>query len=111
MSSLKGENQAAAFVNEFYPNSKLGVFQNRRSGFEFYSHQPSIQIDLNKWANGFGRDRIFYIDDVVYQDMISKKFQFKILKEFDDHTSENVLKFIKAKDQSLHKAYLIKAEQ
>jgi 4-amino-4-deoxy-L-arabinose transferase-like glycosyltransferase len=109
MSSLKGENQAAAFVNQFYPNQKLGVFENRRNGFEFYSHQPVKQIDFEKWMAGEGQDRIFYVDDIVYEEIISKQGKFAILKEFDDHTSENVIKFLKSKDQTSHKGYLIRS--
>ena len=110
MSSLKGENQAAAFVNEFYPNSKLGVFQNRRNGFEFYSHQPVQQIDMNKWIAGEEQDRIFYVDDVNYPELISKNARFKIIKQFDDHDSENILKFVRSTEQSLHHGYLIQSE-
>jgi 4-amino-4-deoxy-L-arabinose transferase-like glycosyltransferase len=112
MSSLKGENQAAAFVNEFYPNNKLGVFQNRRNGFEFYSHQPVEQIDINKWISGEEKDRIFYVDDVIYPELISKKARFKILKQFDDHNSENIIKFITSteNDQSSHHGYLIQSQ-
>jgi 4-amino-4-deoxy-L-arabinose transferase-like glycosyltransferase len=112
MSSLKGENQAAAFVNEFYPNNKLGVFQNRRNGFEFYSHQPVVQIDIDKWISGNEKDRIFYIDDAVYPELVSKNARFKILKEFNDHNSENIVKFINStgKDQSLHHGYLIQSQ-
>jgi 4-amino-4-deoxy-L-arabinose transferase-like glycosyltransferase len=112
MSSLKGENQAAAFVNEFYPNNKLGVFQNRRNGFEFYSHQPVAQIDINKGILGEEKDRIFYIDDVVYPELILKNARFKILKQFNDHNSENIVKFISSteSDQSLHHGYLIQLQ-
>ena len=109
MSSLKGENQAAAYVNQFYPNQKLGVFENRRNGFEFYSQQPVRQIDLEKWMAGEGQDRIFYVDDIVFEEIISKQGKFAILKEFDDHTSENVMKFLKSKDQPSHKSYLIRS--
>jgi len=112
MSSLKGENQAAAFVNEFYPNNKLGVFQNRRNGFEFYSHQPVQQVDITKWISGAERERIFYVDDQNYPELISKNAHFKVLKEFDDHNSENVLKFISStgKDKSPHHGYLIQSQ-
>jgi hypothetical protein len=112
MSSLKGENQAAAFVNQFYPNTKPGVFQNRRNGFEFYSHQPVQQIDLDKWIAGEEKDRIFYVDDVNYPDLISKHAHFKVLKEFNDHNSENIVKFIRSttKDYNQHHGYLIEAE-
>jgi len=109
MSSLKGENQAAAYVNQFYPNQQLGVFENRRNGFEFYSHQPVKQIDFEKWMTGNGQDRIFYVDDIVYEEIISKHAKFDVLKEFDDHTSENVMKFLKSKDQPSHKSYLIRS--
>jgi 4-amino-4-deoxy-L-arabinose transferase-like glycosyltransferase len=109
MSSLKGENQAAAVVNQLYPDQKLGVFENRRNGFEFYSQQPVLQVDLDKWIYGAEQDRIYYVDDVVYSKMASKNIPFTIIKEFDDHTSENVLKFLSSKDQSLHKGYLIHA--
>jgi len=108
MSSLKGENQAAAFVNKFYPDQQLGVFENRRNGFEFYSHQPVQVINMDKWTSGDEQNRIYYVDDIVYSKLISKNVRFEILKQFDDHTSENVLKFIKAKDQSLHHSYLIR---
>jgi 4-amino-4-deoxy-L-arabinose transferase-like glycosyltransferase len=112
MSSLKGENQAAAYVNEFYPNNKLGVFQNRRNGFEFYSNQPVAQVDIDKWISGKEKDRIFYVDDVVYPELISKNAQFKMLKQFNDRNSENIVKFINAtaKDQSLHHGYLIQLQ-
>lgn len=109
MSSLKGENQAALYVNEFYPDQKLGVFQNRRNGFEFYSGQPVKQIEIDNWMKGIEQDRVFYLDDIVYQELIAKNARFTILKEFDDHTSENVIKFLKSKDQSSHKGYLIRA--
>jgi hypothetical protein len=111
MSSLKGENQAAAFVNKFYPTQKLGVFQNRRNGFEFYCRQPVQQIDLDKWISGTENDRIFYVDDVIYPELVSKNAHFTILKEFNDHNSENIAKFIgsTSKKQSQHKGYLIKA--
>lgn len=107
MSSLKGENQAAAFVNKFYPDQKLGVIENRRNGFEYYSHQPVQQVDLDKWISGEERERIYYVDDIVYSKLIAKNVSFRIIKEFDDHTSENVLKFMNSKDQSQHKGYLI----
>jgi len=109
MSSLKGENQAAAYVNEFYPDQRLGVFQNRRNGFEFYSSQSVKQVDMDKWIAGSEQDRIFYLDDIVYQELLSKNVPFALVKEFDDHTSENVMKFLKSKDQSSHKGYLIRA--
>jgi 4-amino-4-deoxy-L-arabinose transferase-like glycosyltransferase len=108
MSSLKGENQAAAFVNQFYPEQKLGVFENRRNGFEFYSHQPVQQIDIDKWASGVEQERIYYVDDIVYSKLASKNISFTIIKQFDDHTSENVLKFMSSKDQSPHQGYLIR---
>ena len=113
MSSLKGENQAAAFVNKLYPNQKLGVFQNRRNGFEFYSRQSVQEVSMDKWIQGTENDRIFYIDDEVYPLLISKNAHFKILQQFSDHTSENVIKFINStnKDYSLHKGYLIQAIQ
>jgi 4-amino-4-deoxy-L-arabinose transferase-like glycosyltransferase len=112
MSSLKGENQAAVLVNEFYPNQKLGVFENRRSGFEFYSNQPAQQIDIEQWVKGKERDRIFYVDEVVYPELVSKNLRFNILKEFDDHTSENVIKFIKStqSDKPVHHSYLIQSQ-
>jgi 4-amino-4-deoxy-L-arabinose transferase-like glycosyltransferase len=112
MSSLKGENQAAVYVNEFYPNSKLGVFQNRRNGFEFYSHQPVQQIDIDKWIAGQEQDRIYYVDDVNYPELISKNARFKILKQFNDHNSENIVKFINstANAQSSHHGYLIQSQ-
>lgn len=110
MSLLKGENQAATYMNQFYPQQKPGVFENRRNGFEFYSRQPVQRIDMDKWMAGFEQDRIFYVDDIVYSELVSKNARFKVLKEFDDHTSENVLKFIKAKDQSLHYGYLIRSQ-
>jgi hypothetical protein len=104
---MKGENQAAAFVNQFHPEQKLGVFENRRNGFEFYSHQPVQQVDMDKWVSGAEQERIYYVDDIVYSKLASKNVPFKIIKEFDDHTSENVLKFMSSKDQSPHKGYLI----
>lgn len=112
MSALKGENQAAAIVNQFYPNEKLGVFENRRSGFEFYSNQPAQQIDINTWASGKERDRIFYVDEVVYPSLTAKNIPFTILKEFEDHTSENVIKFIKSTGSptSVHHSYLIQSK-
>lgn len=112
MSSLKGENQAAAYVNEFYPNNRLGVFQNRRNGFEFYSHQPVQQIDMDKWISGEEKDRIFYVDDVNYPELISKNARFKIVKEFIDHNSENIVKYIRSTGnvQSAHRGYLIQAQ-
>jgi 4-amino-4-deoxy-L-arabinose transferase-like glycosyltransferase len=109
MSALKGENQAAAYVNEFYRDQRLGVFENRRNGFEFYSSQPVVQVDMNKWITGNEQDRIFYLDEIVYQELLSKNARFTVVKEFDDHTSENVMKFLKSKDQSSHKSYLIRA--
>jgi 4-amino-4-deoxy-L-arabinose transferase-like glycosyltransferase len=112
MSSLKGENQAAAFVNEFYPNAKLGVFENRRNGFEFYSYQPVQQIDIGKWIGGEEKDRIFYVDDQFYPELISKNIRFKILKRFIDHHSENILKFISStgRDKSPQHGYLIQLQ-
>jgi 4-amino-4-deoxy-L-arabinose transferase-like glycosyltransferase len=110
MASLKGENQAAAFVNQFYPGQQLGVFENRRNGFEFYSHQSVQQVNMDKWISGEGKNRIFYVDDITYSNLLSKNARFKILKEFDDHTSENVLKFMSSKDKSLHKGYLVQAD-
>jgi 4-amino-4-deoxy-L-arabinose transferase-like glycosyltransferase len=112
MSSLKGENQAAAFVNRYYPNQKLGVIENRRSGFEFYSHQPVQQVDMDKWMAGFENDRIYYVDDAVYDKLIQNNAHFTILKQFDDHSSENILKFINStkKDRSVQQGYLVKAE-
>ncbi|HTM91988.1 MAG TPA: glycosyltransferase family 39 protein [Flavisolibacter sp.] len=107
MSSLKGENGAATFINQFYPDQKLGVFENRRNGFEFYSHQPVQQVDIDKWVSGAEQERIYYVDDIVYSQLTTKNVPFKIIKEFDDHTSENVLKFMNSKDQSPHKGYLI----
>lgn len=111
ISALKGENQAASFVNEFYPNQKLGVFQNRRNGFEFYSHQPVQQIDMDKWIAGAEQDRIFYVDDVNYPELISKHAHFKILKQFNNRNSENIVKFINSatKDYYQHQGYLIQA--
>lgn len=108
MSSLKGENQAAVFVNQFHPEQKLGIFENRRNGFEFYSHQPVQQVDIDKWISGEGQERIYYVDDIVFSRIASKNIHITILKEFDDHTSENVLKFMSSKDQSSHKGYLIR---
>lgn len=112
MSYLKGENQAAAFVNRYYPNQKLGVIENRRSGFEFYSHQPVQQVDMDKWMAGFENDRIYYVDDAVYDKLIQNNAHFTILKQFDDHSSENILKFINStkKDRSVQQGYLVKAE-
>lgn len=112
MSSLKGENQAATFVNEFYPGNKLGVFENRRNGFEFYSRQPVHRIDINKWVAGEEQDRVFYVDDQIYPELILKNIRFKILKQFDDHNSENILKFINstAKDKSPQHGYLIQLQ-
>jgi 4-amino-4-deoxy-L-arabinose transferase-like glycosyltransferase len=112
MSSLKGENQAAAFVNEFYPNNRLGVFQNRRNGFEFYAHQPVQQIGIDEWISGKDKDRIFYVDDVNYPDLVSQNAHFKILKQFVDHNSENVVKYIRSTEstQSPHRGYLIQLQ-
>jgi 4-amino-4-deoxy-L-arabinose transferase-like glycosyltransferase len=112
MSSLKGENQAAAYVNEFYPDQKLGVIENRRSGFEFYSHQPVQQINIDRWLSRAGSDRIYYVDNVVYGKLLQKNARFIILKQFDDHSSENILKFMRSKDnsQTVQQGYLIKAQ-
>jgi hypothetical protein len=112
MSALKGENQAAAIVNQFYGDQKLGVFENRRSGFEFYSKQPAQQIDIDQWAGGKERDRIFYVDEAVYPSVISKNVPFTILKEFDDHTSENVIKFLRStgSNPTVHHSYLIRSK-
>ena len=109
MSSLKGENQAAIFVNRFYPNHTLGVFQNRRNGFEFYCNQPVLQTDLSEWISAADHDRIFYVDDVNYPELVSKNVHFKILKQFNDHNSENIIKFINStsKDYNQHHGYLI----
>lgn len=111
MSSLKGENQAAAFVNEFYPNNQLGVFQNRRNGFEFYVHQPVQQINMDEWISGKDKDRIFYVDDVNYPELISKNAHFKILKQFVDHNSENIVKYVRSTEniQPQHRGYLIQS--
>jgi 4-amino-4-deoxy-L-arabinose transferase-like glycosyltransferase len=112
MSSLKGENQAAAYVNQFYPDQQLGVIENRRSGFEFYSHQPVQQINIDPWLNGAGSDRIYYVDNVVYGKLLQKNARFTILKQFDDHSSENILKFMRSRDnsQTVQQGYLIKAQ-
>lgn len=112
MSSLKGENQAAAYVNEFYPKNKLGVFQNRRNGFEFYADQPVQQINIDEWISGKGKDRIFYIDDGNYPEIVSKNAHFKILKQFVDHNSENIVKYIGSTEntRSPNYGYLIQAE-
>lgn len=109
MSSLKGENQAAAFVNEYYPNNKLGIFENRRNGFEFYSRQPVEEINMDEWISGKARDRIFYVDDGNYPELVSKKAHFKILKQFVDHNSENIVKYIRSTEnvQSFQHGYLI----
>lgn len=112
MSSLKGENQAATFVNKFYPNQKLGVFENRRNGFEFYSHQPVQRVDMDRWMSGQEKDRIFYVDDITYAELASKNAHFKVLQQFPDFASESVSgKFINASTrlQSLHRGYLIEA--
>jgi 4-amino-4-deoxy-L-arabinose transferase-like glycosyltransferase len=114
MSSLKGENQAAAYVNKFYPQNELGAFQNRRNGFEFYSHQPVQRIDLDKWMAGVGKKRIFYIDDMLYDELVDKKASFIILQEFPDYASESITgKFLNASTRShaLHKGYLIQSIQ
>ena len=114
MSSLKGEKQAAGYVNKFYPQSELGVFQNRRNGFEFYSHQPVQRTDLDQWMNGVGKSRIFYIDDIIYDELVSKKASLSILRELSDYASESITgKFLNAstRSQSLHKGYLIQAIQ
>jgi 4-amino-4-deoxy-L-arabinose transferase-like glycosyltransferase len=112
MSSLKGENQAAAFVNEFYPSKKLGVIENRRSGFEFYSRQPVQQVNMDQWMNGVENDRLYYVDNVVYGKLVQNNAYFKILKQFDDHSSENIVKFIRSTDnsQTVQQGYLIKAQ-
>jgi 4-amino-4-deoxy-L-arabinose transferase-like glycosyltransferase len=112
MSSLKGENQAAAFVNEFYPGEKLGVIENRRSGFEFYSRQPVQQVNMDQWMNGVENDRLFYVDNVVYGKLVQNNAHFKILKQFDDHSSENIVNFIRSTDnsQTVQQGYLIKAQ-
>ena len=109
MSALKGENQAAVYVNEYYPDQRLGVFQNRRNGFEFYSIQPVRQVDMDKWITGNEQDRMYYLDDIVYQELLSKNASFTVVKEFEDHTSENVMKFLKSKNHSDHKGFLIRA--
>lgn len=110
MSSVKGENQAAAFVNQFYPGQEVGVFQNRRNGFEFYSRQPVQQFDLGRWMAGEEQGRIFYVDDIVYPQLISSNVRFEILKQFNDHNSENIVKFINStsKDHARHQGYLIR---
>jgi 4-amino-4-deoxy-L-arabinose transferase-like glycosyltransferase len=112
MSSLKGENQAAAYVNQFYPNQKLGVIENRRSGFEFYSRQPVQQINLDQWMNGVENERLYYVDAVVYDKLLQNNAHFTIIKQFDDHSSENILKFIRSTEnkQPVQQGYLIKAE-
>jgi 4-amino-4-deoxy-L-arabinose transferase-like glycosyltransferase len=112
MSSLKGENQAAAFVNEFYPSKKLGVIENRRSGFEFYSRQPVQQVNMDHWMNGVENDRLYYVDNVVYGKLVQNNAHFKILKQFDDHSSENIVNFIRSTDnsQTVQQGYLIKAQ-
>jgi 4-amino-4-deoxy-L-arabinose transferase-like glycosyltransferase len=111
MSSLKAENQAAAFVNQFFPDRMPGVFENRRNGFEFYSHNPVRRVDIDRWISGAEQGRIYYVDDIVYAKLISKNIRFEIIKEFDDHTSENVLKFMNSKDTSNEKGYLIHSLQ
>jgi hypothetical protein len=112
MSSLKGENQAAAFVNEFYPNDRLGVFQNRRNGFEFYTHQPVQQIHIDEWISGKDKDRIFYVDDIDYPELSSRNAHFKILKKFVDYNSENIVKYMQSTDstQTPHRGYLIRSQ-
>ncbi|HWI93934.1 MAG TPA: glycosyltransferase family 39 protein [Flavisolibacter sp.] len=112
MSSLKGENQAAAFVNEFYPNDRLGVFQNRRNGFEFYTHQPVQQIHIDEWISGKDKDRIFYVDDIDYPKLSSRNAHFKILKQFVDYNSENIVKYMRSTDstQTPHRGYLIRSQ-
>jgi len=112
MSALKGENQAADYVNQFYPGSRLGVFQNRRNGFEFYAHQTVQQVDVDKWIAGYERDRIYYVDDVNYPELVSKKAQFKVLKQFVDRNSENIIKYIRSpkNEPSVHHGYLIHSE-
>lgn len=110
MASLKGENQAAEYVNKFYPNKKLGVFQNRKNGFEFYASQPVEQVNMDKWIMGLEKERIFYADDIIYSELISKNASFKILKEFSDFNSENIsVPFINnaTREKMLQKAYLI----
>lgn len=110
MSLMKGENQAAAFVNSNYSNAKLGVFQNRRNGFEFYASQPVQQVNMNSWIAGAERDRIYYVDDIAYTTLLSKHATFRILQEFTDFNSESVSgKFINARtrNETFHKAYLI----
>jgi 4-amino-4-deoxy-L-arabinose transferase-like glycosyltransferase len=110
MASYKGENQAAAFVNRYYPGKPLGVFHNTRNGFEFYSREPVQKVDLNQWISGADRERIFYIDDFIYSELISNHAQFHVLKEFPDYSSESISgKFIDAGQRpfSLHKGFLV----
>jgi 4-amino-4-deoxy-L-arabinose transferase-like glycosyltransferase len=113
MASLKGENQAAAFVNKFYPGQKLGVFENRRNGFEFYSDQPVQTVNLDQWLSGAERDRIFYVDHMLYAELISKNASFEILKEFPDYTPEGISgKFLNSstRPESIRRCYLVRLQ-
>lgn len=110
MADYKGERQAAAFVNQNHNRASLGVFHNTRNGFEFYSSQPVLRIDLNQWINGAENDRIFYVDQNIYNELILHNARFIIVKEFADNSSEELsVGFINssARLQSLHKSYLI----
>ena len=112
MGALKGEYQAARFVNEFYPDQDLGVFNDTRHGFSFHSHQPVQRFDMDKWMSGSEKDRIFYVDAGAYGSLLSAKARFQIIREFNDYASESIsAKFINVatRNQTLQTSYLVRA--
>lgn len=110
--SLKIENNAAKFVNQNYPGTKLGVFYNTRNGFEFYSDLRVQRVNMDQWMNGTERERIYYVDEQTYGELVARTAPFQIMKEFTGHAPDHIsLKFIRAstRTQSFQKGYLIRA--
>jgi hypothetical protein len=112
MASYKGERQAAVFVNQHYPAARLGVFYNTRNAFEFYSNEPVQRVDMDSWiGSDTERERIFYADQSVYAELLSKRAPFIIIGQFRDYPTESLKgQFINAKTRSktLTNSYLIR---
>ncbi|WP_295712494.1 glycosyltransferase family 39 protein [Mucilaginibacter sp.] len=85
---LKGDVQAAAFINQYHPKEEIISAFNVPNAFEFYTHQPVTFMDMAdalKHSNA-----LILINEGQKADLQKNNTPFQLIQSFDNYPNENI---------------------
>ncbi len=86
--SYKGDVQAAAYINQNYPNQKVVAAFEVKNAFEFYMHAPVTFMDEAQAAKQ--HNVLTLIDDDVKTKLTRDHISFTTIKSFAHYSNENM---------------------